>query len=154
MRIYLMRHGEAVQAGPDTTRALSAKGRSDTAKVAKFLQAAKTPVSAIWHSSKTRAFETANLLGKALGTQIPTEAHEGLDPNDSAEDFATDLEHKAPDQLLVVGHLPFVEKLASHLVCRDRSIPVAFKTGTLAALEGGFEHGFIIIWAVTPECLP
>jgi broad specificity phosphatase PhoE len=47
MRLYIMRHGEAVQAGPDAVRPLTPKGRADTVKVAKFLQDTHSPVDAI-----------------------------------------------------------------------------------------------------------
>jgi phosphohistidine phosphatase len=154
MRLYIMRHGEAVQTGSDGIRPLTAKGRSDAVKVAQFLQASKCPISAIWHSPKARAIETASCIEKTYGQEIPLETRSGLNPGDSVETFFTQLTEDAPDNLLIVGHLPFVENLLSFLITGGESNPVAFHTATIVALEGTFENGFIILFAVPADCLP
>jgi phosphohistidine phosphatase len=154
MRLYIMRHGEAVQAGPDGIRPLTAKGRSDAVKIAQFLQASKCPLSAIWHSTKARAIETASYVEKTYGEKIPLETRTDLNPDDSVENFFAQLADEAPDNLLIVGHLPFVESLVSFLITGGESNPVAFHTATIVALEGTFENGFIILFAVPADCLP
>jgi phosphohistidine phosphatase len=154
MRLYIMRHGEAVQSGSDATRPLTAKGRTDAVKMGRFLKDSCAPVDAIWHSTKARAIETAAFVDKTLGEKIPLDIHRGLNPGDSVEKFFEQLQEDAPDNLLIVGHLPFVGSLLSFLVTGGESNPVSYHTGTLVAIEGTFEDGFIILWAVTPDCLP
>jgi len=154
MRLYIMRHGEAVQSGSDATRPLTPKGRADAVKMGQFLKNSHSPVEAIWHSTKARAIETASFVDKTLGEQIPLETRSGLNPGDSVETFFSQLQEEAPENLLIVGHLPFVGNLLSFLVTGGESNPVSYHTGTLVALEGTFENGFIILWAVTPGCLP
>ncbi len=153
MKLFIMRHGEASQTGPDLTRSLTPRGRRDVERTAKFLRRCKAPISNVWHSSKTRAFETAQILTKELGSQTATEARAGLDPGDSVEDFVEELRRDAPDGLLVVGHLPFVDKLVGHLTAEGKAAPITFKTGTLAALEGDFHGAFFIAWVLTPDIL-
>jgi len=154
MRLYIMRHGEAVQAGPDAVRPLTPKGRADTVKVAKFLQDTHSPVDAIWHSTKARAIETASTLDASFQERIPLETRTDLSPDDSVEMGFNELEEEAPENLLIVSHIPFVEGLLSLLLTGGECVPVVFKPSTLVALEGTFEEGFGIIWAVTPDCLP
>ncbi len=154
MKIYIMRHGEASIAGPDTTRALTPKGKQDVARIVKFLQGAKVPVTAVWHSSKTRAFQTAQVFSQGFGNNLPTEPHSGLNPDDSVEDFLRDLEDDAKDGLLIVGHLPFVDQLVGRLTTDGKGLPIHFQTGTLAALEGDFHSSFTLSWVIKPELLP
>lgn len=154
MRLYIMRHGEAVQAGPDVVRPLTAKGRADVVKMAHFLQSSHSPITAIWHSSKVRAIETAGFVSRTLGGAIHTEAHDGLNPDDSVEGFFESLKADAPENLLLVSHLPFVGSLVGFLVSGSENVPVAYQTAAIVALEGSLENGFIILWAVHPDCLP
>jgi phosphohistidine phosphatase len=154
MRLYIMRHGEAVQAGADAIRPLTPKGRADAVKVAKFLLDSGSPVDAIWHSTKARAIETATFIDRTFGQRVPLETRSDLNPDDSVEKFFDNLQEEGPENLLIVGHIPFVESLISFFVTGGECSPVAFKTATLVALEGTFETGFSILWAVNPDCLP
>jgi phosphohistidine phosphatase len=154
MKIFIMRHGEATQVGSDTTRALTVKGRQDALKVARFLKTAQIPIGAVWHSTKVRAFETAQVFTEVYGNQLATEPKSGLDSNDPVDDFIRDLEQDAPEGLLIVGHLPFVDHLVGALTTGGKAVPVSFRTGTLAALQGGFDSGFGLEWLVRPELLP
>jgi len=66
MQLYLVRHGEAVAGEIDPERPLSAQGVAAARKMAAFLKPRKIEVGAIWHSTKARALQTAEMLSKAV----------------------------------------------------------------------------------------
>jgi phosphohistidine phosphatase len=150
MKLYLVRHGEAVHEQVDPQRPLSDAGRRGVQRVADHLAPLGLQVKRILHSGKARAEQTAALLAPAFGG-APLEQAAGLNPNDSTEPFArTVAEYR--DDTMVVGHLPFMGKLVSRLVTGDerRSI-VSFPAGAVVCLERGEETGWSIDWIVSPE---
>ena len=157
MKLYLVQHAEAVPAEDNPDRPLSDKGRSDVRRVASFL-ARSVHVGRIVHSPKMRARDTAVLLAQALGPGgVVEEAASGLAPNDSVE-VAADLIAGWSEDTMVVGHLPFMGRLVSHLVAGSEEANVtAFQPGTVACLEraAGDEDGggWTLAWMVRPELL-
>ena len=158
MRVYLVQHAEAVPAEDNPDRPLSDKGRSDVQRVASFL-ARSVRVGRVIHSPKTRARDTAVLLAQALGPGgVVEEAASGLAPDDSVE-VAADFIAGSSDDTMVVGHLPFMGRLAAYLVAGSEDADVvAYQPGTVACLEradvveddGG---GWTLAWMVRPELL-
>ena len=162
MRVYLVQHGEAVPADENPDRPLSDKGRTDVQRVASFL-ARSVRVGRIIHSPKMRARDTAVLLAQALGPGgLVEEAVSGLAPNDSVE-VAADLIAGWSDDTMMVGHLPFMDRLASRLVAGSEEANVAaFRPGTVVCLERadgdqdgeeGDGGGWALAWMVRPELL-
>ena len=153
MRIYLVRHGEAKSSEEDPDRHLSEKGIRDVQKVAAFLRPLGLHVSAIWHSGKTRAAETAQITGSALLSAQGVVRRDGLAPNDPIGPVKRDLIDAAP-ALMIVGHLPFLSKLASALVAGDESRHmVAFQEGGVVCLVRSDQGDWGIRWMVVPELL-
>ena len=153
MHIYLVQHGEALSKDIDPERALSEAGRKDVQRVASFL-AGKVRVVRILHSGKTRARQTAEMLAAAVASDLKVEEFGGLSPNDPVEPFVQHVEEWSED-LLVVGHLPFMAKLVTRLAtgAGERSI-VAYCPGSIVCLETGEEHGWQVQWMMRPELLP
>jgi phosphohistidine phosphatase len=149
MRLYLVQHGDAVPEEVDPARPLSETGRSDVAKVARFLAAGGVRVNQVLHSGKRRAEQTAEILGAALGGT--PEARPGLNPKDATGSVAR--EAAAWDQdVMLVGHLPFMAKLVSRLVTgRDDAGVVAFQPGTIVCLERGDQQHWTVAWMIRPE---
>ena len=161
MKLYLVQHAEAVPAEDNPDRPLSDKGRTDVQRVASFL-ARSVRVGRIVHSPKTRARDTAVLLAQVLGPGgVVEEAASGLAPNDSVE-IAADFIAGWSDDTMVVGHLPFMDRLASRLVAGSEEANVAaFQPGTVVCLEradgdedgDGDGGGWALAWMVRPELL-
>jgi phosphohistidine phosphatase len=152
MRLYLVQHGDAVPEQEDPARPLSETGRSDVAKVARFLAAIGVHVSRVLHSGKRRAEETAAILGAALGGT--PEARAGLNPKDPTGGVAGEAAAWDQDAMLV-GHLPFMAKLASRLVAgREEAGMFAFQPGTIVCLERGDRPRWTIAWMIRPDMLP
>lgn len=66
MRLYLVQHGEAQPENVDPQRHLTEQGQRAVQKVAEFLRPLSLSVSAIWHSGKPRAQQTAEILSRAI----------------------------------------------------------------------------------------
>ena len=62
MKLFLVQHGEARAKDADPDRPLSEKGREDIKKTAEFLKKTGQKPDLIWHSSKTRAIQSAEII--------------------------------------------------------------------------------------------
>lgn len=135
MRVYLVQHAEALPESVDPARRLSDKGREEVSRVAAFLAASGVQVARIRYSGKARARETAEILAAALGAAMPGEAMPGLAPNDPVEPVRAEVVRWEEDTMLV-GHLPFMARLASLLTAgRDDPPFFAFQPGSVVCLE-------------------
>jgi phosphohistidine phosphatase len=150
MRLYVVQHGDALSAESDPERSLSARGRSDVERLAAFLKG-RSQVARIWHSGKTRARQTAELLDAAVGTGARVEARPGIDPLDPVEAFAAEVQGWEEDAL-VAGHQPFMGKLVARLVRGTAEPEVArFDPGTAICLERAADGRWIVQWMLRPE---
>jgi len=153
MRLYLVQHGEALPKEVDSDRPLSDRGRQDIEWLAGFLATRDVRVSRVWHSGKTRARQTAELLAAAVAPGVKTGPRAGLAPNDPTEDFARKLATWREDAM-VVGHLPFMARLVSRLVAKsDDGTTVAYLPGSLVCLERDEDGAWAIAWMLRPELM-
>jgi phosphohistidine phosphatase len=154
MRLYLVRHGEAKSKEEDPERHLSAKGREDVQRAARFLRPMGLEVKAIWHSGKPRAEETAVILSESVAARKGVVEKRGLSPEDDVDPIAEAIDDSKGD-LMIAGHLPFLGRLAPVLLTgKDKFDLIAFPTAAILCLErsnkGGLWH---VAWMVTPEIL-
>jgi len=151
MDVYLMQHGEAAPTELDPDRPLTATGRRSVGAVASHAAGKGVRVDRIVHSGKLRAAQSASILADALGCQAVDQV-EGLAPNADVREAAEILvDPDRPGSVAVVGHLPFLDRLAALLVAGDPDAHViAFRNGGLVRLVGA-EGGFAVAWALTPE---
>src|SRR5438105_7559781 len=117
MQIYLVQHGEAKPDEIDPERRLTENGTRAVQKVADFLRmSGGMPVDAIWHSGKPRAQQTAELLRPATGAaEGAVIQRDGLAPKDAVEPIKQEVEQGNSD-VMIVGHLPFLGRLAALLL--------------------------------------
>lgn len=152
MRLYLVQHGEANPEGVDPSRGLSEKGKADVKKVAEFLKTLQLCVKAVWQSGKTRATQTAELLAQSLVSADGVVQHAGLAPLDSVHPIREEVEQDANLHYMIVGHLPFMGKLASLLVAGSEDADVvAFQMGGVVCLERDDKAVWRVLWMVTPN---
>ncbi len=110
-------------------------------------------VSQVWHSGKTRAQQTAELLAAAVAPGMKTEARAGVAPKDPTEAFAETLAAWREDAM-VVGHLPFMARLVTRLVTKsDDGRTVAYLPGSLVCLERDEDDAWAIAWMLRPELM-
>ena len=149
--IFLVQHGKAYTETEDPERRLMPEGIAETEKVARHLAAAGVRPAKIIHSGKTRARQTAEILARHLGVPV-REGGGGLGPNDDPTPWALRLSET--DNLMVVGHLPHLSRLAAILLTGDPAKEVIrFRySGVLALVK---EHGrWATVWYITPDVLP
>jgi len=150
MKLYLVQHADAASKDTDPQRPLSEKGLSDAAKMAAFLFATDVQVDEIVHSGKTRAEQTANVLSKAVWQGKATIEIEGLGPNDSTDHLLHSAQVAGGD-LMAVGHLPFMAKLAARcLTGFEDGVLVDFEPGAVVCLERQ-EEGWALSWMQRPS---
>ncbi len=153
MKVYLVRHGDAVDSGVDRRRPLSEEGRADIRKIASFIKPLVVYVEHIWHSGKPRAAQTAEILAGVVAVEKDCSSREGLGPNADVSTIAHELDAYDAD-LMIVGHLPFLENLASLMVTgRETAEVVAFSAGSMACLRRRNHGTWQINWMITPELL-
>ena len=155
MHIYLVQHGAAVPKDENPKKPLSDNGREDVKRIASFLARSHLSAARVVHSGKLRALETALLLAEVLGPgHLVEEAASGLAPNDSTDDFFKAIDGWTEDTI-IVGHLPFMSRMAARLVTGDEDETVVhFKPGSVACLERGENGGgWTVQWFIRPELL-
>jgi phosphohistidine phosphatase len=154
MRLYLVQHGDALSKQADPQRPLSETGRRHVVAMGRLLASAGVRPTRVVHSGKRRAQETAELLAAALASEEAATPMAGLNPKDLVEPLAHALVGWATDTMLV-GHLPFLAKLAARLVTGDEDMAVAaIVPGTVLCLEPAIARRWAIVWMVRPELAP
>jgi phosphohistidine phosphatase len=110
-------------------------------------------VDYLWHSGKTRAQQTAEVLAKVIEVGKEMAAHDGLAPNDDVSALRDEIISDRQD-IMIVGHLPFLPELASLLLTNSQSSnPVAFKNGGIVCLDYSDDNQCQLNWMIIPELL-
>jgi phosphohistidine phosphatase len=155
MKLYLVQHRDAKSKSEDPERPLTEQGRQDVAQVAAFAQRADVRVAQIRHSGKRRAEETATILAEYLAPAGGVVALPGLAPKDDTSRVAELLNREARP-LMLVGHRPFMDRLAGLLVAgnQDRMV-MRFRKGGIVCLERDPKTWtWTVCWIVTPDLIP
>ncbi|MBA3542188.1 MAG: histidine phosphatase family protein, partial [Deltaproteobacteria bacterium] len=115
MRIYLVRHGDAVpeeEAGSDRDRWLSGRGREAARVLGRLLREQQIVPDAILCSPLPRAVQTAELLAGSLdflGTILSRRCFEpGAQPKVASNEI-----HAAGRTVLIVSHEPAISTLGA-----------------------------------------
>ena len=153
MNLYLVRHGQAVLKEVDADQPLSDAGRAGVERVASALRAGGVRVGRVLHSGKARARQTAEIIGQAVLPGQGAEEIDGIAPLDPTDGLAETVASWTEDTM-VVGHLPFMDKMVARLVTGGEEQPalVVFSPATVVCLqrdEGG--QRWRIDWVIKPE---
>lgn len=152
MKLYLVQHGKAASKELDPQRGLTEEGRSEIERIAEFIKSSNLRIDYLWHSGKRRAEQTAEILVEVVEAKTVT-VHDGLGPNDEVKPFEDEI-MSADGDVMVVGHMPFLGKLASLLLTSLESANmIMFKNGGVVCLSYCEENQWQIDWAVTPELI-
>lgn len=153
MRLYLVQHGEAKSKEEDPDRGLSEKGIRDVEKVAVTLKSLSLRIDSLWHSGKTRARHTAEILHPSIASSCELIERDGLSPNDPVVDMKQVIEEGGAD-IMIIGHLPFLSKLASLLVTGDENADIiTFQNGGVLCLEYLETARWTVDWMIVPDIL-
>ncbi len=151
MKLYLARHGDYTLDPIQNMDVLSEKGMNDVLAITNWLKPLNLSVASIWHSSKNRAQQTAGILAAAFTAKKAAAYHEGLEPDDDIDRVTAEIQH-SDDDMVVVGHLPFMSKLTSHLLIGDENRElINFATGSLVCLSQIDKTHWVMDWMLTPD---
>ncbi len=152
MRAYLVQHGEAKSKEEDPDRSLTDKGIREVNLVVDIVsRCGGVKISRIIHSPKTRAQQTALIISETLKPEDGVYQDENLEPLADPLIWAEELD-KTDSDIMLVGHLPHLDRLASYLLAGDREKGVIkFRMGGMVCLEKGEGGGWSLVWFLVPE---
>ncbi len=153
MKLYIARHGHAVDASVNPDRPLSDQGKTQIERMASFLARAGVHPQSILHSGKARAAQTAMIYSRVIGGGTLVQEHGGLKPMDDPLEIAGDMAGASEDTL-IAGHLPHLGRLASLLLTGDADTQlVDMPTGSMVCLSRDDNHGWSMAWMLDPALL-
>jgi len=153
MFLYLVQHAEAKREEEDPARDLTAKGRQDLKRVANYVGKLNLAVSQVFHSGKTRAVSTAEILAGSLKPAPGVSETTGLAPLDDPESWAGRISI-GDENIMLVGHLPHLAKLAALLISGDQENGVVnFKMGGMVCLRRLEAGQWRVEWMLIPEII-
>ena len=151
MALYLVQHGKSLSKDVDPDQGLSEAGVAETKRIADVAADYGINVSQIKHSVKTRAYKTAEIFASALKPAGSIVEVGGLKPLDDVSTFAAAID---PDEnTMLVGHLPFMERMTSYLVTGSTDKPVfKFQNSGIVCLNKDPDSGsWVIVWTLMPK---
>lgn len=150
MKLYLVQHGLSQSKEVDPERPLSPEGEVESRLTADFLKEKNIRISRIWHSPKKRAVQTARIMAERLSSPEIQERND-LNPLDPVGSYVEEIALSDRD-LMIVGHLPFLQKLTSLLLngTEDDEL-VSVRNSGIICLE--YTDSWRVLWAVFPELL-
>lgn len=131
MKLYLMRHGQAASPQVDPQQGLSREGRTEIEQLANRLSEQGIQFSCVYHSEKTRAQQTAEIMASIITPDVAPKMCTGLKPNDDPRSLIPEIETWQEDTL-VTSHLPFVPGLLAELTGQTQSMGLV--PGTIICL--------------------
>jgi len=151
MALYLVQHGKALPKEQDPEQHLSSEGRAEVQRMADLAENHGVRVRRIEHSPKPRAKETAEIFAAVLKPEAGVGVKEGIAPLDDVAALREKL--RPEDDLMLVGHLPFMEKLVSYLITGSpEPIVIKFQNGGLVCLDQSPEtRKWHIKWTLMPR---
>ena len=155
MDLYLVRHAEAADKAVDPARNLTERGRRDAVALAEALRPLRIRVRAIWHSGKPRAVQTAEAIAPAVtcdGEALVQ--HSGLKPFDPVKRLARTLNCTDGGGIMIVGHEPFLGRLAARLITGHAKTPLlALDKPGIACLRRDERGDWRVAWMLAPPLI-
>ncbi|SRR6266404_2573686 len=161
MNLFILRHGLAVEHGApgcsdDASRPLTAEGKSKLREIAHAMEKLDLGLDLILSSPFKRARQTAEITAEELDLVKKLELSDALTPHGTAKDLIRIINQlkPPPENILLVGHEPYLSNLISLLVSGGRDFSVVLKKGGLAKLSlENLRHGRCasLEWLLTPK---
>jgi phosphohistidine phosphatase len=156
MRLYCVRHCEALSSDVDPERGLSEQGLLDAAKLAEHIKQQNIIIPTVMHSGIKRAAQTAESIAASCGSEEVIADRELLDDQADVLRVVDAIKTWTRDTVLV-GHMPYMSNLVSVLVmdADDGVNPhlLTYAPGTMVCLARSAEGRWVIDWIIKPENL-
>ncbi len=153
MYLYLIQHAEAKSKEKDPGRGLTESGKKTMERISDFFSRLKPEIYVIWHSGKKRAEQTAEILAASLGLKNRLITHTNLGPGDDISPVKKKIEKTKKNNIAIVGHLPYLNRLASILLSGDETMDmIRFRNAGIVCLVRD-DTGWKLSWMLTPDLL-
>lgn len=151
MALFLVQHGKSLPKDKDPSKGLSEEGIAETERIAEVAKGYGVKVAGIIHSGKTRARQTAEIFASALEPEDGIQESSGLNPLDDVTAFADTID--STQNRMLVGHLPFMERMTSYLIMESIEKPVfKFQNSGIVCLDKDPDTmSWVIKWALMPN---
>jgi phosphohistidine phosphatase len=151
MALYLIQHGKSLPKDQDPDQGLSEEGTAETERMANLAQEYGISVSQIRHSVKTRARQTAEIFSGAMKPQPDIQEISGIKAMDDVTAFAAKID--SDENVMLVGHLPFMERITSYLITGQIDQPVIkFQNSGIVCLDKDPQtKSWVIKWTLMPN---
>jgi len=151
MALYLAQHAKSMDKASDPGQGLAPEGIAAARRIARVAADYGVRVAAIRHSGKLRALQTAEIFAEALQPAGEVAETAGLKPLDDVRALAADLNPK--DDLMLVGHLPFMERLTGWMIAGSADCRVVrFQNAGLVCLDQDPDSpAWYLKWALMPH---
>jgi len=143
MYVYLVQHGKSKSEEKDPKKSLTEEGAVEAELVAIQLVEREIQIGQIVHSGKTRAEQTAAIFAEFLKPAAGVKVLKGIGGADNPT-IAKQFIEKCTDNVMLVGHLPHLQKLAVLLTGQD----VEFQNAGVVCLS--FEDNWQVAWEILP----
>ncbi|MGA2174945.1 MAG: phosphohistidine phosphatase SixA [Verrucomicrobiota bacterium] len=140
MNLFFLRHGKAFPRGPkwrpDSKRPLTREGEEKMKEAARGMAALEVSFDLILASPYARALRTAEIVAEVYGAKKLFETSR-LVPEARPQDIIDEINGNfaAFDQIVLVGHEPFLSGLISTLLSGGGAVSIDLKKGALCKLS-------------------
>jgi phosphohistidine phosphatase len=151
MALYVVQHGKSRSKEQDPRKGLSDEGMAEVRHIAAVAAQHGVPVSSIAHSGKLRAVQTAEILAEGLKPVEGIRVVDGIGPLDDVAAFGPHVDIRKNE--MIVGHLPFLERLIAYLIISKTEPPVfRMQNGGIICLDHYPDTTQVVIrWALMPH---
>ncbi|MGA3162577.1 MAG: phosphohistidine phosphatase SixA [Verrucomicrobiota bacterium] len=161
MNLYLLRHGIAAEPAavgfePDSERPLTTRGEDRLRIAARAMAELDLSFDLILSSPFRRAKQTAEIIANHFKLRKKLVFSDDLTPVGNLRLLIQQLNQfrPKPENVLLVGHEPYLGKLIALLATGNTSLEIDFKKGGLCKLEAEFlVYGRCakLVWLLTPR---
>jgi len=161
VNIYVLRHGLAVErdewdSKTDAARPLTPEGEKQLRKTCRALGKMDLNFDLILSSPFVRAGQTAEIVADKLKLKKRLKFSDELTPGGSVKKLIQQMNEVKPalENLLLVGHEPYLSGLISLLISGDENTAIDFKKGGLCKLEAEKLRAgrcATLAWLLTPK---
>ena len=156
MRLYFLRHAEALDGLDDAARPLSPRGKKQADKLARFLREAGIEFDAAFSSPLVRARQTAERVLKITNKQrqLKLVLVDALLNSTSPRGFDRWLGAlPAAEHVLLVGHEPSLSARVRCVLCVPGEAALKLSKGAVAIVELGAARNATLKFLLTPKLL-
>jgi len=160
MNIFILRHAVAVERedwnGDDAARPLTPEGERQLRKVCAAMKRLAPGFDAVVSSPYERAKRTAEIVAEELNLKKQLKFSDELRPEGDPKKLVREIttSGRPPENLLLVGHEPYLGELVSVLLTGKAKLEIDFKKAGLCRLKAEnleYDRCATLVWLMGPK---